>query len=79
MPLTSASDLRTLYDGFLCQETRLFELVTALPESALVVERFHGREAVSELFRFEIDCVSTNAYFELKALMDIDKAKSHRQ
>lgn len=42
-------------------------------------ERFHGREAVSELFRFEIDCVSTNAYSELKALMDIDKAKSHRQ
>jgi type VI secretion system secreted protein VgrG len=57
----STASLRTLFDGFLAQDTHLFELVTALPDAALAVERFHGREAVAELFRFEIDCVSTNA------------------
>lgn len=67
--MTIAASVRTLFDGFLSQHVRLLELATALPDAALMVERFHGREAVSELFRFEIDCVSTNAFFELKSLI----------
>ncbi|MBS1158829.1 MAG: Rhs element Vgr protein, partial [Proteobacteria bacterium] len=44
-------------------------LTTALPEAALVVERFSGREAVSETFRFEIDCLSPHAYFDLASVV----------
>ncbi|MBS1161914.1 MAG: Rhs element Vgr protein, partial [Proteobacteria bacterium] len=48
----------SLLDIFLSQHARLLDITTALPEAALVVERFSGREAVSETFRFEIDCLS---------------------
>lgn len=57
--------LLSLFD----QTARLIELKTPLPGSSLIVECFTGREAVSESFRFEIDCVSTNAFFELKPLL----------
>jgi len=33
------------------------------------VERLSGREAISEPFRFEIDCISTDAFFDLKSLL----------
>jgi len=59
----------SLLDIFLSQHARLLEIKTALPEAALVVERFSGREAVSETFRFEIDCLSTNAYLDLAQLV----------
>uniref|UniRef100_Q47E10 Rhs element Vgr protein n=1 Tax=Dechloromonas aromatica (strain RCB) TaxID=159087 RepID=Q47E10_DECAR len=58
-----------LLDPLFNQHARLLELKTALPDAALIVERFNGREAISESFRFEIDCVSTNAYFDLKPLI----------
>ncbi|WP_226451763.1 type VI secretion system Vgr family protein [Ferribacterium limneticum] len=58
-----------LLDTLFTQHARLLELKTALPDAALIVERFNGREAISESFRFEIDCVSTNAYFDLKPLL----------
>ncbi|UCV09534.1 type VI secretion system Vgr family protein [Dechloromonas denitrificans] len=61
--------LSSLSDIFLSQHARLLEITTALPEASLLVERFSGREAVSETFRFEIDCLSTNAYLDLKALI----------
>ena len=64
MPAT-ASLLSSLFN----QHARLLELKTALPDAALIVERFSGREAVSESFRFDIDCVSTNAYFDLRPLI----------
>ncbi|WP_226459555.1 contractile injection system protein, VgrG/Pvc8 family [Quatrionicoccus australiensis] len=32
------------------------------------MERLSGREAISEPFRFEIDCISTDAFFDLKSL-----------
>ncbi|MBS1161937.1 MAG: Rhs element Vgr protein, partial [Proteobacteria bacterium] len=57
--------LLSVLDIFLSQHARLLELTTALPEASLVVERFSGREAVSETFRFEIDCLSTNTHFDL--------------
>lgn len=53
---------------FLSQHARLLEIKTALPEAALFVERFSGREAVSESFRFEIDCISTDVRFDLADL-----------
>ena len=58
-----------LLDTLFTQHARLLELKTALPDAALIVERFNGHEAISESFRFEIDCVSTNAYFDLKPLI----------
>ena len=61
--------LRTLFTPHLAQHARLIQITTALPEAALVVERFSGREAVSELFRFEVDCLSGNAHFELEPLL----------
>ncbi|WP_265942650.1 type VI secretion system Vgr family protein [Dechloromonas sp. A34] len=61
--------INALLDGLLSQHARLLELKIALPDAALIVERFSGREAVSESFRFEIDCVSTNAHLDLNALI----------
>ncbi|QAU34583.1 type VI secretion system Vgr family protein [Janthinobacterium sp. 17J80-10] len=54
----------------LSQNDRLLTLETPLDAAALLVERFSGREGMSELFRFELDCLSTSADFELKALTD---------
>jgi type VI secretion system secreted protein VgrG len=55
--------------GLLSQHARLITLETAqgsdLPES-LVVERFSGREAVNELFCFDIDAFSISATIDLK-------------
>lgn len=52
----------------LSQNARLITLATAqgsaLPES-LMAERFSGREAVNELFRFEVDALSTSTDLEL--------------
>ncbi|HJV25911.1 MAG TPA: type VI secretion system Vgr family protein [Aromatoleum sp.] len=62
-------DLRDLFDTLLSQHARLLELTTPLPDTALVVERFGGREALSEPFRFEVDCVSTNAHLALNPLL----------
>jgi type VI secretion system secreted protein VgrG len=55
--------------GLLSQHARLITLETAqgsdLPES-LVVERFSGREALNELFCFDIDAFSISATIDLK-------------
>ena len=63
--LTSRLD----FTRFFSQATRLIQLDTALPGAALVVERLQGREAINEPFRFELDCLSTSAHLELKALI----------
>ena len=47
---------------------RLIRLDTALP-GVFEVERFAGREAVSEPFAFEADCLSGNAFVDLQALI----------
>lgn len=53
------------------QATRLLQIETALPSATLVVERCHITEAVhaDEPLWADIDCLSTSAYLELKALM----------
>ncbi|HEY8101308.1 MAG TPA: type VI secretion system Vgr family protein [Burkholderiaceae bacterium] len=52
----------------LSQHARLLSIDTPLPAAALLVEKFTGHEAMSELFHFDIDCVATSAHFELKEL-----------
>lgn len=61
--------LESLLDTLFNQNARLLELKTSLPDAALIVERFSGREAISGSFRFEIDCVSTHAHFDIKPLL----------
>ena len=52
------------------QSTRLLQIETALPSASLVVERCRVTEAVhaTEPLWAEVDCVSTHALLELKAL-----------
>lgn len=52
------------------QATRLIQIETALPSATLVVERLRLSEAVhaNEPLWAEVDCLSTSAYLELKAL-----------
>lgn len=59
----------SLLDTLFSQHARLLEIKTALPDAALLVERFSGREGISEAFRFDIDCVSSNAHFDLRQLL----------
>lgn len=54
----------------LSQHARLLAIETPLESGALLVERFCGREGMSELFHFEVNCLSTSANFELKTLTD---------
>lgn len=68
-------DLASLFN----QHARLIELKTPLPGASLIVERFNGREAVSESFRFEIDCVSTHAFFDLNSLLGEEVTLKLRQ
>lgn len=64
MPLPTA-----LFDNLFTQHARLLELKTALPDAALLVETFSGREVVSEGFRFRIDCLSPHAHFDPRTLL----------
>lgn len=56
----------------LSQHARLITLATAqesgLPES-LMAEQFTGREAINELFRFEVDALSTAASLDLASFL----------
>src|SRR5574343_376142 len=49
------SVISSLLDTLFAQQARPLELKTALPDASLIVERFNGREAISESFRFEHD------------------------
>lgn len=49
---------------------RLFELDTPIPGNALMVERFRGRESMSTLFHFEVDCLSTLDNLDLTCLLN---------
>ena len=59
---------RQAFRRSLSQHERLLSLETALEPGALVVTQFTGHEAMSSLFRFDVDCVATSAAYELKAL-----------
>lgn len=66
--LPGSSLVDGLFGTGLSQHARLITLASAqdstLPES-LMPERFTGREAVNELFRFDIDALSTSTNLEL--------------
>ncbi|WP_162258296.1 type VI secretion system Vgr family protein, partial [Frateuria sp. Soil773] len=55
--------------GLLSQRTRLIGIDTALSDGTLLVERMHGREAVNEGFRFEVDCLAASAFIDLEPLL----------
>lgn len=55
--------------SLLSQDTRLIEIDTPAVGPALVVERFDGIESVCADFKFTIDCLSTSAFLDAKALV----------
>ncbi|WP_460839262.1 type VI secretion system Vgr family protein [Noviherbaspirillum agri] len=50
-------------------DTRLYAIDTPLGNHALSVERFVGKEALSSLYEFQVDCLSTDIHIELKRLL----------
>ncbi|CAE6855563.1 hypothetical protein R75461_07690 [Paraburkholderia nemoris] len=60
-------DLVAALTGY-SQATRHIQIDTALPRK-FAVERFHGREAVNESFRFEIDLLSNEPFLDLTPLL----------
>ncbi|RJS91703.1 type VI secretion system tip protein TssI/VgrG [Salinisphaera sp. Q1T1-3] len=66
---TRLSRLRDAFDAIFHQANRLLRIESALGTDALVVERVHGREAISECYGFAIDCIAPSASFELKTLI----------
>lgn len=64
----SALDAVAALGKLLSQDARLIELDCALP-GVFVPERFEGREAVCEGFRFEVDCLSPSAFVPLAPLL----------
>ncbi len=63
--LTSRLDFARLLD----QRHRLMQLHTALPALSLIPERMVFREAVSQPFELQLQCLSTSAHLELKTLL----------
>lgn len=63
------SKIRQAFQAVYSQHGRLLAVETPLGEDAFVVERIHGREAISECFEFVIDCTAPSAHFELKSLI----------
>jgi type VI secretion system secreted protein VgrG len=70
--LAALPGIDALFGVKLSQHARLITIATsqdsALPQ-ALVAERFIGREAVNELFDFEIDALSTSTDLDLAAFI----------
>ncbi|GAB3752108.1 type VI secretion system Vgr family protein [Lysobacter olei] len=64
----AAPDAAIALGKLLSQDARLIELDCPLP-GVFVTERFNGREAVCEGFRFEIDCLSPSAFSPLAPLL----------
>ncbi|RKF44499.1 type VI secretion system Vgr family protein [Paraburkholderia fungorum] len=60
-------DLVAALTGY-SQATRHIQIDTALPRK-FAVERFHGREAINESFRFEIDVLSNEPFLDLTPLL----------
>lgn len=65
--MSSETDIAALL-GLVSQHARLIEIATA-PDLGLVVERFSGREGVSESFRFEIQVLSPSAFLDLTSVL----------
>ena len=65
-------DLAALLEGVLAQNTRLLELHFAadsgIADNQLLVHRISGFEGVNEGFRYEVECLSSDAFLALKDL-----------
>ncbi|HJV50499.1 MAG TPA: hypothetical protein VJ652_03520, partial [Noviherbaspirillum sp.] len=48
---------RQAFRHSLSQHARLISIETPLASDVLIVQNVSGREAMSELFRFEVDCL----------------------
>ena len=70
--MNAPADIAGLIGAGLSQHARLITLASAqrgdLPES-LVVEKFTGREAVNELFSFEVDALSVSTDLDLSVFI----------
>ena len=68
----TAGNIGILLEGYLTQDTRLLELHFAadsgIPDGKLLVHRLTGYEAINEGFRFEAECLSSDAFIPLKEL-----------
>ncbi|KVL56063.1 hypothetical protein WT01_20235 [Burkholderia cepacia] len=60
-------DIAAALKGY-SQATRQIQIDMAMP-GAFAVERFHGREAMDESFRFEIDVLSSAPFLDLNPLL----------
>ncbi|VWB07723.1 type IV secretion protein Rhs [Burkholderia lata] len=60
-------DIAAALKGY-SQATRQIQIDTAM-SGAFAVERFHGREAMDESFRFEIDVLSSTPFLDLNPLL----------
>ncbi|MCQ6963984.1 type VI secretion system tip protein VgrG [Aromatoleum toluolicum] len=58
----------TAFEALLSQHSRLIEIRSAVP-APLLVESMSGYEAVNALFRFDVDCIATDAYLPLSELL----------
>ncbi|WP_292933024.1 type VI secretion system Vgr family protein [Noviherbaspirillum sp.] len=50
-------------------DTRLYDIDTPLGKDTLLVERFTGKEELSALYEFQVDCLATDTHLELKSLL----------
>lgn len=53
----------------LTSDTRLYAIDTPLGPDMLMVERFVGKEELSSLYEYHVDCLSTDAHIERKKLL----------
>ena len=67
--LISAITSRLDFAALLDQQGRMLKVETALPALALIPERMVLQDSVSQPFELTLDCLSTSALFELKALI----------
>lgn len=85
--LSTPLPTRDIFQRALAQTARLISITTPLPDAVLVAERFHGKEALSTCYAFDIDCLSSNAHLELKQFIGeeltlrllLADGRSHRQ
>lgn len=65
-------NLEELLEGTLTQDTRLIEVHlsadSGIPDRKLLVHRLSGSEGINEGFRYEVECLSSDAFISLKDL-----------
>ncbi|MDP1682941.1 MAG: type VI secretion system Vgr family protein [Burkholderiales bacterium] len=73
MPLPSTADLLAAFASAFLQQNRLlklrFGLHSGIDEETLLPQRIKGSESINDGFRYELTCLSNNAFIELKTLI----------